>query len=263
MQSKPYILLCILISVSCNINNAASRQSDDRLEKLPVYTYSELNPYKTINEIPLPAEFYRSKDGDGVFSKWLLHLSLKRNKTVYLFNGKAKLNQAAQFAILEISVGNKDLQQCADAVMRLRAEYLFAIKKFEVIYFTDNEGKGYQFKPPFTSDHLHQYLQGVFGMCGTASLSKQLKRISMNEMQPGDVMIRGGFPGHAVMVMDVATNHSGEKIYLLAQSYMPAQDIHLLINPTDKVLSPWYRVSEDEVIRTPEYHFRKEDLKRW
>ncbi len=263
MQSKPYILFCLFISVSCNDNAAYSSQSISKVEKLSIPTNGELNPYKSINEIPLPAGFNRSKDSNGLFSEWLRQLPLKRNKTVYQFDGKMKANQSAQFAVLDITVGNKDLQQCADAVMRLRAEYLFSIKKYVAIYFTDNEDKGYQFNPPFTSGHLQQYLQGVFGICGTASLSKQLKRIPMNDMQAGDVMIRGGFPGHAVMVMDVATTHSGEKIYLLAQSYMPAQDIHLLVNPTDIGLSPWYQVSEAALIQTPEYHFRKGELKRW
>ncbi len=263
MQSKPYILFCFLIIVSCNDNTASSSQSYGITERLRVYKTSELNPFKSINEIPLPAGFTRLKETSGSFSNWLLKLPLKPNKTVYQFDGKAKTNQNAQFAVLDISVGNRDLQQCADAVMRLRAEYLFAIKEYESIHFTDNEGKGYQFNPPFTSVHLQQYLQGVFGMCGTASLSKQLNRIPMNDMKPGDVMIRGGFPGHAVMVMDIATNYSGEKIYLLAQSYMPAQDIHVLINPADKGLSPWYLVSEAALIQTPEYTFSKGELKRW
>jgi len=262
MQSKPFILFCILISISCNTNTASSSQWDNKLENLPVSAYNELNPFKKINEIPLPAGFTRLKKNDRSFAEWLLNLPLKRNKTVYQFDGKVKINQTAQYAVLDISVGNKDLQQCADAVIRLRAEYLFSIQKYEAIHFTDNKGIIYQFKTPFTAGHLQQYLQVVFGMCGTASLSKQLKQISMNEMQPGDVIIRGGFPGHAVMVMDVASSLSGEKVYLLAQSYMPAQDIHLLVNPTDKV-TPWYRVSENALIQTPEYTFRKGELKRW
>ncbi|CAN5117739.1 hypothetical protein BH09BAC6_BH09BAC6_31750 [soil metagenome] len=77
------------------------------------------------------------------------------------------------------------------------------------------------------------------------------------------MLIRGGFPGHAVIVMDVATNNSGKKIYLLAQSYMPAQDIHVLKNPMDQDLSPWYEVNDDYIIQTPEYTFRQNELMRW
>ena len=101
-------------------------------------------------------------------------------------------------------------------------------------------------------------------MCGSASLSKQLKPvIDFSDITPGDVLIRGGFPGHAVIVMDVAENIKGEKIFMLAQSYMPAQDIHILVNPADENLSPWYKVNDGMKIVTPEYLFYKNELKRW
>jgi Domain of unknown function (4846) len=38
--------------------------------------------------------------------------------------GDMKARQDVQYAVLDISVGNRDLQQCADAVMRIRGEYL-------------------------------------------------------------------------------------------------------------------------------------------
>ena len=85
----------------------------------------------------------------------------------------------------------------------------------------------------------------------------------MVKLEPGDVLIRGGFPGHAVIVMDVAKNKAGNKIYMLAQSYMPAQDIHVLNNPSDKALSPWYEVNDENEIITPEYVFKRDELKRW
>lgn len=100
-------------------------------------------------------------------------------------------------------------------------------------------------------------------MCGSASLSKQLKSVSFNTIQPGDVLIRGGFPGHVVIVMDVAVNKEGKKIFMLAQSYMPAQDIHVLVNPTSKILSPWYEANGATMIVTPEYVFTNRELKRW
>lgn len=100
-------------------------------------------------------------------------------------------------------------------------------------------------------------------MCGTDSLARQMKPIGMNDLAAGDVLVRGGFPGHAVMVMDVAENTDNKRIYLLVQSYMPAQDIHILKNPSASITSPWYFLNEDDAIITPEYIFNKKELKRW
>jgi len=219
--------------------------------------------YTEVHSIPLPAGFTRIKAEKNSFTTWLRNISLKKDNTVYLYNGRVKPNQSAQFAVLDISVGNKDLQQCADAVMRLRAEYLFSCREYSAIRFTDNEGGQYNFAAPYTRQHLDAFLQRVFGMCGSASLSKQLKTQPIMKMQPGDVLIKGGFPGHAVIVMDMAENNEGEKIYLLAQSYMPAQDIHILINESSQSLSPWYKLSQEKDIHTPEYYFTSAQLKTW
>ena len=62
--------------------------------------------------------------------------------------------------------------------------------------------------------------------------------------------------------MDVATYAKGNRIYLLVQSYMPAKDIHLLNNPTNQQISPWYLVNEEERIVTPEYIFTDSEIKK-
>lgn len=251
------ILLCFL--VSC-VNQQAPATIASQIE---ISADKNENPYASIADIPLPDGYARIKTDSGSFAGWLRNVDLKKDKTVHQYNGIRKLNQSAQFAVLNISVGDNDLQQCADAVMRLRAEYLFAKNKFDKISFTDNDGEVYVFEPPYNRNNFHQYLNKVFGMCGTASLSKQLKNTEMAKLEPGDVLIRGGFPGHAVIVMDVAKNKAGNKIYLLAQSYMPAQDIHVLNNPSDKLLSPWYEVNDEKEIITPEYVFKRTELKTW
>ena len=219
---------------------------------------------KEIKSIPLPAGYTRVISEDDSFVNYLRNIKLKESRTVYLYNGQQKANQTAQYAVLDISVGYQNLQQCADAVMRLRAEYLFAQKQFHDIVFYDNDKTAYQFYSPYTRENFKSYLNNVFGMCGSASLSKQLHTvIDFQSIKPGDVIIRGGFPGHAVIVMDVAINVAGNKIYMLAQSYMPAQDIHVLKNPMNTDLSPWYEANGDNIIQTPEYTFTKNELKRW
>ena len=52
-------------------------------------------------------------------------------------------------------------------------------------------------------------------------------------------------------------------IYMLAQSYMPAQDIHLLQNFSNPSLSPWYSVKESSIIQTPQWIFYTNQLKTW
>ena len=57
---------------------------------------------------------------------------------------------------------------------------------------------------------------------------------------------------------------NGEKVFILAQSYMPAQQTQILVNPFDKEISPWYRLnSSGEKLITPEWQFKITDLKRF
>lgn len=218
----------------------------------------------TIKDIPPPGNFQRIKVPPGSFGWWLREIALKKDKQVYLYNGKLKRNQQAQFAVLDKPIGEKDLQQCADAVMRLRAEYLFSCKRYAEIVFRDNNSTAYSWKGGVDIAGFDRYLQTVFGMCGTASLQQQLNPVrDSNQLLPGDVFIKGGFPGHAMMVMDVAINGQGEKIYMLAQSYMPAQDIHIVKNPLDKTLSPWCRFGGQTKIVTPEWTFELNQLYRF
>ena len=77
------------------------------------------------------------------------------------------------------------------------------------------------------------------------------------------MFIKGGFPGHAIIVIDVATNQAGEKIFMLAQSYMPAQQTQVLVNPMDADLSPWYATDFGGTLATPEWNFTRDQLMRF
>lgn len=216
---------------------------------------------QTVEQIPVPANYKRIPVSTGSFGWYLRKQELKKEKTVYLYNGAEKYNQQAQYAVLNISVGNRDLQQCADAIMRIRAEYLKASN--QPICFADNSNKKYCW-----SNYQHKgwqlYLETVFGMCGTLSLEKELKPTSWKNLKPGDVLIKGGSPGHAVLVMDVAIHPgTGERLFLLAQSYMPAQDVHILQNLREKSISPWFREPLQNTINTPEWTFYANQLRSW
>ena len=109
------------------------------------------------------------------------------------------------------------------------------------------------------------YMTLVFSYAGTHSLSLELDDVkSISDMRPGDLFIQGGFPGHAILVVDMAQNPStGKKVFMLAQSFMPAQEMHILENPTDPDMSPWYPLDFGETLYTPEWRFQKSDLKRF
>jgi hypothetical protein len=253
-MNRSCFLCCLLILASCQLQNK---------EQAPV-DIPDNKDYKAVKEIPPPEGFQRVAVSKTTFGYWLRNIHLKQDKHVYLYDGTLKKRQSAQFAVLDISVGEKNLQQCADAVIRLRAEYLFSQKRYNEIVFADNNGKEYKWEQLNNYPAFEKYLETVFGWCGSASLEKQLSPVlHISEIETGNVFIKGGFPGHAMIVMDVAVNKKGEKVFMLAQSYMPAQDIHIVRNPMDEKLNPWYRVSGAEIILTPEWKFTKNQLRRF
>lgn len=213
--------------------------------------------FSPIQTIPTPAGYTRVQT-DG-FGSFIRNYRLKEDNTVYLYNGKKKANQDAQYAVLDIPVGIMDLQQCADAVMRIRAEYLFSSRQYSKIVFFDNSKKPFRYQAPYSLGMLDKYLEVVFSRCNSASLEKQMNPIPIQDIKIGDVLIKGGFPGHVVIVVDMAVNDKGEKIMMLAQSYMPAQDVHILKGP---IGGAWYPV-KDGVIDTPEYVFYSNQARTW
>lgn len=255
--------------------------------------YGEINSTDLIDTLGMtiqsrftcPEGFTRKKQDSTSFAHYLRNFALYSAGTpVKLYNGSLKSNQGVHDAVLNISVGKRDLQQCADAVMRLRAEYLFAQKKFDDIHFNFVSGFNCEYRKwrlgyrvvvsgnnvswsktaSFDDSYATfiKYIETVFTYAGTVSLSKELHPIGLSEVKIGDVLIYGGSPGHAVIVMDMCENNKGEKRVLLAQSYMPAQQIHVLKNLNSKD-SPWYNLKEHTQIFTPEWTFEKSELKRF
>jgi uncharacterized protein DUF4846 len=303
----PFFAGSLQIASSCRQGNQTNIESATVYgDKHSPSTVAD-NPYPTVGMIPTPVGYHRVLVDTNYFDGWLRNCPLKKNRTVYLFNGNPKANQEAQYAVLNISVGKTDLQQCADAIMRLRAEFLYARRNFNNIDFYTEQNNRLNFSEwangkRFRLNHgqlvphtgmeycedrscFMDYLQTVFAYCGTRSLEKQLIPVShYQDMHIGDILIHGGSPGHAMLVIDMAEDRWGHKIYLLAQGYMPAQDIHIVKNIYNSSLSPWYSIDEPEpstadnpsmsdnrntpaggkkIIYTPEWTFYSNELRTW
>jgi hypothetical protein len=246
---------------------------------------SETGPTPLRSRIPTPAGFDRLPVGPGSFGAWLRELPVRPGRpAVRLHDGRPKVNQDAHFAVLDVDVGSKDLQQCADAVIRLRSEFLFAGPCADEIAFDFTSGDTARWtqwregtrprvsgnrvawsreaEPDGSYANFREYLETVFTYAGSASLERELLAVGdPSRPELGDVFIEGGFPGHAVLVLDVAVNPAGERVFLLAQSYMPAQDIHVLKSFDRR--NPWYPARSDGVLSTPEWDFHYRQLRRF
>jgi hypothetical protein len=235
-----------------------------------------------------PPGFIRDSLASGSFGQYLRNFALyPGDRKVHLYNGSLKSRQDVHAAVLDIDVGQRDLQQCADAVMRLRGEYLYGQGRYQDIHFNFTNGfradyerwrQGERIKVNGNQvnwvagrpagDQLkawRQYLTMVFSYAGTLSLAQELNSVALKALEIGDVFIQGGSPGHAVIVVDKCTHPAtGELAFLLAQSYMPAQEIHVLVNPLAPDRSPWYFVSQiQDRVNTPEWSFRSDHLARF
>lgn len=178
------------------------------------------------------------------------------------YNGDPISNQQKHTGIINFDVGTRDLQQCADAIMRLRAEYLFKQKRFDEIGFHFVSGNFYTWadycegkkvmpsgngikiingsKSPYTHESLRKYLDVVYNYASTISLAKELKKA--NDFAIGNIVIYPGSPGHCFIIIDEAKGPDGERVFKLAEGYTPAQSIYVLSNLSEPEISPWYHL---------------------
>ena len=220
-----------------------------------------------ITRFKVPAGYQQVKAQPGSFACYLQQLPLKPAGThTKTYKGTIARTDAETAAVVDISVGNQDLQQCADAVMRLRGEYLYQQKDYKSISFNfvsgfkcdyEHYANGYRYqgdrwvlkaRKNYDYTTFMNYMNLVFMYAGTLSLEKQLHPVTTPaELKAGDVFIHGGSPGHCFIVMDVVQSEQHKKMFLLAQSFMPAQNLQVLqYSPgycwfsMDKMTDIWY-----------------------
>lgn len=239
-------------------SNNDNNFSDTLLNKqLPNRQINLQNKLNTIKNLALPEGFTRQQTDKQSFATYLQNLPLKPQGTdVLTYTGNIPSTNSSAFAVIDMPVGKKDLLQCADAVMNLRARYLYQnnrkaeitfnfVSGFRCDYKSYAEGQRFSLqqnkwaktaKEDNSDTNFEKYLELVYMYASTLSLEKELKSIkNMADLQIGDVFIKGGSPGHCFIVVDkcstiLSGNTSPKVQYAILQGFMPAQDMHLLKN---------------------------------
>ncbi len=227
--------------------------------------YSVINPEgDTIQTRFRPPQGYARKVADG-YGEFLRNQKLLPDGSpILLYNGEEAAMQGWHAAVLSLSVGDRDLQQCADAALRLRCEYLYSIGEYDKINYHLTNGdefpyskwrEGYRLEvegnttrmikaaePDGSYEVFYDYMQMLFNYASTRSLYPESAPVPREEIQPGDILIFSRSPGHCIIIMDVCENELGEKAILLGQSNMPAQQVHIICPPYTK--QPWLFLNE-------------------
>ncbi|HEX8702413.1 MAG TPA: DUF4846 domain-containing protein [Myxococcaceae bacterium] len=219
---------------------------------------------------PPPPGYTRVEVESGTFGAWLRGLPLRPAGTpVRDFQGGEILagDDARLAAVAELDVGTKNLQQCADSIIRLHAEWLWAQGQKDRIRYRFTSGHPASWTQYAAGDRarisgskvswvrsaaadssrasFRAYLDLVFTYAGTLSLQVEKNQPLRESVRPGDFFVLGGSPGHAVLVLDVAHNEAGERVALLGQGFIPAQDFHVLSPPGQD--GPWFPLQGEEV----------------
>ncbi len=276
-------LLSVILLCNCAGDNSLHSQQSSKSEIGIVNSKGD----RIITRFNAPEGYKRVTTNDGSFARYLQNIKLKpEGAAVLYYNGGRKSNNNVYKAVVDMPIGKRDLHQCADAIMRLRAEYLWQDKRYNDIHFNFTNGFRVDYSKWMNGKRIvvkgnrsywidktgvdssyktfWRYMETIFMYAGTLSLSKELKPVDVKDMQIGDIFIQGGSPGHAVIVVDMAINQeTGDKLFMLAQSYMPAQEIQILTNRHNKSLSPWYKLDFGNTLYTPEWTFNRTDLKRF
>lgn len=210
----------------------------------------------------VPAGYQRVQLTKGSFGEWLRRLPVTKGKAVVRsFNGRLLRSPAA--AVVPLDIGSGDVQQCADSILRLHAEFQWkrgAADELSIHFTSGDESnwkawrQGERFEiagsrvkriqnGAVNNTHVEfrKWLQHSFLYAGTRSLKLDSTAVPLTEsLQPGDFFVSPGSPGHAVIILDVAHAPGKPSVALLGQGFMPAQSFHVLQDRGGHMVDGWF-----------------------
>lgn len=287
MRNSLFLTLTLILFIQCKKESVAIPENKTEILSKKNYlinqdantVYTRFNP---------PEGFSWVEEKPNSFGHFLVHFPLKKyGSPVLKYDNQPITTQNLHEAVYDIDVGKKDLQQCADAVMRLRAEYLWKQKRFDEIKFQFTNGdvvkwqdyrdgvrafvngnhvkyiKTEKFDDSY--QNFRNYLDLIFNYAGTISLTRETERIeNTKDIRTGNILITPGSPGHVVFIAGVCENKNGEKRFLIGEGFTPAQSIHILSNPFDGKISPWYSFdTKNKSTKTARYFFTETNFRKF
>ncbi|WP_313027358.1 DUF4846 domain-containing protein [Soonwooa sp.] len=280
------LIILSLVVIACNKQEKIIEKPTLNSPELKTENITLINPKANILKdrlLPI-SDFKRVETPANSWENFLQNLKLQGfGKPILKYDGSEISDQKHHVGILTYDIGTTDLQQCADALIRLRAEYLFKNEKYSDIHFRFTSGDNYawesyakgirpiingnsvRFSQSASTNQLNnyqefrKYLDIIYTYAGTISLARDLKEDrNKKEFEIGDLIITPGSPGHVVMVVDKIDN-GDQKRYALIEGYTPAQSIHIL----SESANPWFDLKISDNVPTPRYYFKNAVIKHF
>lgn len=204
---------------------------------------------ETVRDIPVLDGFERIEETS--FATYLLDLPLAEDGLpIQIYDVESSDSiQKWNFRLINKPILSLS-EQCADVCMHLRADYLFANRRFFDIHFEDTQHNVLRYWLGNMPEKHKNYLRRVFEVANTESLIHEMPVRPIAEIQPGDVFVYDyksrpdAKYGHAMMVLSVAKNPAtGQKAIMLVQGSTPACSIHILKNQATG--TPWFIIDEN------------------
>jgi hypothetical protein len=234
----------------------------------------------------MPAGFTRVETPVGSFADWLRHLpTAPAGEAVRTARSAVVLaaDHPNLGAVIALRPRSGRLLDAVNMLIRLRAEHRWATENTAGLsfHFTSGDrvswrgwaggvrpvvsGRKVQFrrtaKPDAGRASFCRYLETVFRYASTHSLMDDTRAAEDRAVWAGDVFLRRGRPGHALMILDIATDGRGRVKVLLGEGGTPAQAFHVLRNDAG---SAWFLITQTRPIDLGRRGvFTLKDLRHW
>ena len=224
------------------------------------------------------------------WENYIKNLPRKRSTVVHDYQGN--VIKETSLGVLDVRINS--VQQCADAAIRLRAEFFYSRKEYDKIKFKLTCGlevpfskwaSGYRVRVngnnatlvkskdtnDYSRENFEEYLKVVMTYAGSASLYRDLLLYKSEcncpmKVKLGDLFIIPGYPGHVIIVID-KKQINGKSYLLFANSWIPAQEIEIVsgYNPNGENIGNYmpYSGKEGECFYVNGYEFETNNLRRW